>query len=56
MSFQIAWAGAGSGEVPGRALSLAAARSVGERGSYLACVPAGCRSEAWLKKGLHCSK
>src|SRR5579863_2665425 len=26
MSFQTAWAGAGSGEVPGRALSLAAAR------------------------------
>jgi hypothetical protein len=45
-------AGGGSGEVPGRALSLAAARSVSGRGSYLACVPAGCRGEAWLKKGL----
>ena len=56
MSFQTAWAGAGSGEVPGRALSLRLPVSVGERGSFMACALAGCRGEAWLKKGLLSSK
>ena len=56
MSFQTAWAGAGSGEVPGWALSLRLPVSVGERGSFMACVLAGCRGEAWLKKGLLSSK
>jgi hypothetical protein len=53
MSFQTARASAGSGEVPGRALSLAAARlALLGRGSFLACALAGFRGEAWLKKGL----
>jgi hypothetical protein len=53
MSFQTARASAGSGEVPGRALFLAAARlALLGRGSFLACALAGCRGEAWLKKGL----
>jgi hypothetical protein len=56
MSFQTAWAGAGSGEVPGRALSSRLPVSVGERGSFMACDLAGCRGEAWLKKGLLSSK
>jgi hypothetical protein len=56
MSFQTAWAGAGSGEVPGRALSSRLPVSVGERGSFMACALAGCRGEAWLKKGLLSSK
>jgi len=56
MSFETARAGAGLGEVPGRALFLAAARLGHERGSFLACALAGCRGEAWLKKGLPSSK
>jgi hypothetical protein len=56
MSFQAASAGTGSGEVPGRALSLRLPVSVGERGSFMACALAGCRGEAWLKKGLLGSK
>ena len=56
MSFQTAWAGAGSGEVPGWALSLRLPAWVAGRGSFMACVLAGCRGEAWLKKGLLSSK
>jgi hypothetical protein len=55
MSFQTAWAGAGSGEVLGWALSLRLPAVVG-RGSFMACALAGCRGEAWLKKGLLSSK
>jgi hypothetical protein len=43
-------------EVPGLTLSLAAARLDLGCGSFLACVLAGCRGEAWLKKGLPSSK
>ncbi len=56
MSSKTARAGAGSGEVPGWTLSLAAARLVPGRGSFMGCVLAGCRGEAWLKKGLPSSK
>jgi hypothetical protein len=56
MSFQTAWAGAGSGEVPGRALSLRLPAWSRWRGSFMACALAGCRGEAWLKKGLPSSK
>ncbi len=55
MSFQTAWVGAGSGEVPGWALSLRLPTVVG-CGSFMACVLARCRGEAWLKKGLPSSK
>jgi len=55
MSFQTARAGAGSGEVPGRALFLRLPAVVG-RGSFMACALAGRRGEAWLKKGLLSSK
>ena len=55
MSFQTAWAGAGSGEVLGWALSLRLPAVVG-RGSFMACALAECRGEAWLKKGLLSSK
>jgi len=51
-----AWAGAGSGEVPGWVLSLRLPARLAGRGSFMACVLAGHRSEAWLKKGLLCSK
>jgi len=56
MSFQTAWAGAGSGEAPGWTLLLRLLVSLVERGSFMACVLAGCRGEAWLKKGLLSSK
>jgi hypothetical protein len=56
MSFQTAWAGAGSGEVPGWALVLRLPGSVVRRGSFMACALARCRGEAWLKKGLLSSK
>ncbi|HUK69063.1 MAG TPA: hypothetical protein VLW50_09990, partial [Streptosporangiaceae bacterium] len=56
MSSKTAWAGAGSGEVPGRTLFFAAARLGLERGSFMGCVLAGCRGGAWLKKGLLSSK
>jgi hypothetical protein len=55
MSFQTAWAGAGSGEVFGWALSLRLPAVIG-CGSYLACALAGRRGEAWLKKGPLSSK
>jgi hypothetical protein len=44
--------GAGSGEVLGRTLFLRLPVSGFGRGSFMACVPVGCRGEAWLKKGL----
>ena len=56
MSSKTARAGAGSGEVPGWTLLFAAARLGIERGSFMGCVLAGCRGEAWLKKGLLSSK
>jgi len=56
MSFQTAWAGAGSGEVLGWALFLRLPAWVAGRGSFMACVLAGCGGEAWLKKGLLSSK
>ena len=56
MSSKTARAGAGSGEVPGWTLSQAAARLGWRRGSFMGCVLAGCRGEAWLKKGLLSSK
>jgi len=56
MSFQTAWAGAGSGEVPGQALSLRLPARGAGRGSFMACDLAGFRGEAWLKKGLPSSK
>jgi len=56
MSFQTAWAGAGSGEVPGWALSSRLPAWVAGRGSFMACALARCRGEAWLKKGLPSSK
>ena len=56
MSFQTAWAGAGSGDVLGWALSLRLPAWVAGRGSFMACALAGCRGEAWLKKGLPSSK
>ena len=52
MSFKTTRAGAGSGEVPGRSALFAAAGRVVRCGSFMACDPAGCRGEAWLKKGL----
>jgi hypothetical protein len=52
MSFQAARAGAGSGEVPGRTLFSRLPVLVVRRGSFMGCVLAGCRGEAWLKKGL----
>jgi len=51
-----AWAGAGSGEVPGRVLSLRLPARLAGRGSFMASVLAGHRGEAWLKKGLLSSK
>jgi hypothetical protein len=54
--FQTAWAGAGSGEVLGWALSSRLPSWVAGRGSFTACAPVGCRGEAWLKKGLPSSK
>jgi hypothetical protein len=56
MSSKTTRAGAGSGEVPGRNALFAAARRVVRCGSFMACGPAGCRDEAWLKKGLLSSK
>ena len=56
MSFKMARAGAGSGEVPGRTLSSRLPVRLAERGSFMACVLAGCRGEVWLKKGLLSSK
>ena len=55
-SSKTAWAGAGSGEVPGRTLSSRLPARLAERGSFMACVLAGHRGEAWLKKGLLSSK
>lgn len=55
MSFQIVRVSAGSDEVPGQVLSLRLPVSV-ERGSFMACVLAGCRDGAWLKKGVLGSK
>ncbi len=51
-----AWAGAGSGEVPGRVLSLRLPARLAGCGSFMACVLAGLRGEAWLEKGLLSSK
>ncbi len=56
MSFKTARVGAGSGEVPGRNALIAAAHRVARCGCFMACGPAGCRGEAWLKKGLLSSK
>ena len=56
MSFQTARAGAGSGEVPGRTLFSRLPVLVVRRGSFMGCGLAGCRGEAWLKKGLLSSK
>ncbi|HUB40100.1 MAG TPA: hypothetical protein VMA72_14715 [Streptosporangiaceae bacterium] len=56
MSSKTARVGAGSGEVPGWTFfSRLPVWSV-ERGSFMGCVLAGCRGEAWLKKGLPSSK
>jgi hypothetical protein len=55
MSFGIARVGAGSGVVLGRTLFSRLATVVG-CGSFMASVLVGCRGEAWLKKGLLCSK
>jgi hypothetical protein len=52
MSFETARVGAGSGEVLGRTLFSRLPVSGFGRGSFMACVPVGCRGEAWLKKGL----
>ena len=53
MSSMTARPGAGSGEVPGRVLSLRLPAWSDGCGSFMACVPlAGCRGGAWLKKGL----
>jgi hypothetical protein len=52
----MAWADAGSGEVPGWTLFSRLPVSLVERGSFMGCVVAGCRGEAWLKKGLLRSK
>jgi hypothetical protein len=38
--------------VLGRTLFLRLPVSGFGRGSFMACVPVGCRGEAWLKKGL----
>jgi hypothetical protein len=43
--------GPGSGVVPGGTLFLRLPAD-GERGSSMACGLAGCRGEAWLKRGL----
>jgi hypothetical protein len=51
-----AWAGAGSGEVPGRVLCLRLPARLAGRGSLMACVLAGHRGEARLKKGLLSSR
>jgi hypothetical protein len=53
LSFGIAWAGRrlGCGIRLG-ARFIGCPSRVGERGSLMACVPAGCRGGAWLKKGL----
>ena len=56
MSSMTARVGAGSGEVPGRTLFSRLPVSSVERGSFMGCVLAGCRGEAWLKKGLLSSK
>ena len=50
MSSKTARAGAGSGEVLGRTPFLRLPAVVG-CGSFMACGPAGCRGEAWLKEG-----
>ena len=42
--------------MPGRVLSLRLPAWSDGRGSFLACILAGCRGEAWLKKGLLSSK
>ena len=55
MPFEVARAGAGLGEVLGRTLFLRLPTVVG-CGSFMACGPVGCRGEAWLEKGVHCSK
>jgi hypothetical protein len=52
MSSMTARPGAGSGEVPGRTLSLRLPAWIAGCGSFMACVLAGCRGGAWLKKGL----
>jgi hypothetical protein len=56
MSSKTARAGAGSGEVPGWTRFLRLPACVARRGSFMGCVLAGCRGEAWLKKGLPSSK
>jgi hypothetical protein len=56
MSFKTARAVAGSGEGAWPDALFAAARCVVRCGSFMACGPARCRGEAWLKKGLHSSK
>jgi hypothetical protein len=43
---------AGLGVASGRTLSSRLPVSGFERGSFMACAPAGCRGEAWLEKGL----
>lgn len=56
MSSKTARVGAGSGVVPGWTLFLRLPVSGLEGGSFMGCVLAGCRGEAWLKKGLLSSK
>ena len=56
MSSKTARAGAGSGEVADWTLLFAAARLGLVRDPFMGCVLAGCRGEAWLKKGLLSSK
>jgi hypothetical protein len=43
------------GEVLGRTLFLRLPTAYG-CGSFMACGPVECRGEAWLEKGVHCSK
>jgi hypothetical protein len=56
MSSKTARVGAGSGEVPGRTLSLAAARSVFWAWLFHGMRPGRGPGEVWLKKGLPSSK
>lgn len=50
MCSKTARAGAGSGEVPGWTVFSRLPISLVERGSFVECVLAGCRGQAWLKK------
>jgi hypothetical protein len=55
MPFEVARAGAGLGEVLGRTLFLRLPTAYW-CGSSMAGGPVGCRGEAWLEKGVHCSR